>query len=60
MAVDTPEREFGSLTCAVQLRSGGKTRRLLMSAQHVFSPVPELDPAALRAQGVPADLLKLP
>lgn len=39
--------EAGTLTCAVELRQGNKRTRYLMSAQHVLSPQPVLDPAAL-------------
>ncbi|MFN3304894.1 MAG: hypothetical protein ACK44A_14405 [Roseateles sp.] len=39
--------EAGTLTCAVELRQGSKRTRYLMSAQHVLSPQPVLDPAAL-------------
>lgn len=59
--VDTPALEFGTITCAVELRGAGAKRRLAMSALHVLSPLPELDPVAMRtgaeitrlARGVP-------
>lgn len=45
--VDTADRQFGSLTCAVELSGPGQAQpqRYALSALHVFSPAPVLDAA---------------
>lgn len=39
--------EIGSLACVVEVRSGAQRERFAISALHVFSPLPRIDPPEL-------------
>lgn len=52
--------EFGTLACAVELAMPGRPRRkLVLSARHVFSPVPEIGTSTIGA-GLPLSPLVSP
>ena len=59
--LDTAAAEFGTLTCVVELRGPSGPKRYAMSALHVMSPMPEINPRkltedaefSLMAAGVP-------
>lgn len=45
--VDTDDKFFGALTCAVEVSGAGPPKRYVMSALHVLSPRPALDSGTL-------------
>ena len=51
--------EFGTVTCAVEVTAGSKKKRHVLSARHVFNPVPEIAGLSITASVPLAPLLSV-